>query len=224
MKGQMNLFPEEYIKDSDCTKDTPVVHGKPDTPIYGTGARIKPRVPGRQDTEHFKSIYLDSLLPLEEYDLIAILLSGGKDSIACYYKLLELGVPKDRIEFWHHDIDGGHPNRIKEMMKMLILPIKKKWYDMILSGEKTEEYREIKPYYDSRFESVFGCQWLFRGIDGVGDTTPPEKEIIFRNGYSRSSRQAKATCTLTKGTGNPEWGAEPGVKYYVLHIKKIQEA
>lgn len=107
MKGQMNLFPEEYIKDSDCTKDTPVVHGKPDTPIYGMGARIKPRVPGRQDTEHFKSIYLDSLLPLEEYDLIAILLSGGKDSIACYYKLLELGVPKDRIEFWHHDIDGG---------------------------------------------------------------------------------------------------------------------
>ena len=111
MKGQMNLFPEEYIKDSDCTKDTPVVHGKPDTPIYGMGARIKPRVPGRQDTEHFKSIYLDSLLPLEEYDLIAILLSGGKDSIACYYKLLEMGVPKERIEFWHHDIDGGHPSR-----------------------------------------------------------------------------------------------------------------
>ena len=122
MKGQMNLFPEEYIKDSDCTKDTPVVHGKPDTPIYGMGARIKPRVPGRQDTEHFKSIYLDSLLPLEEYDLIAILLSGGKDSIACYYKLLELGVPKDRIEFWHHDIDGGHPiilttNLTMEQMK-----------------------------------------------------------------------------------------------------------
>lgn len=65
MKGQMNLFPEEYIKDSDCTKDTPVIHGKPDTPIYGTGKRIKPRVPGRQDTEHFKSIYLDSLLPLK---------------------------------------------------------------------------------------------------------------------------------------------------------------
>lgn len=102
---------EGFIKDADCTKDTPVIHGKPDTPIYGTGERIKPRVPGRQDTEHFKSIYLDSLLLLEEYDLIAILLSGGKDSIACYYKLLELGVPKDKIELWHHDIDGGHPSR-----------------------------------------------------------------------------------------------------------------
>ena len=29
---------------------------------------------------------------------------------------------------------------------MLILPIKKKWFGMIASGEKTEEYREIKPY------------------------------------------------------------------------------
>ncbi|WP_238726003.1 phosphoadenosine phosphosulfate reductase domain-containing protein [Diplocloster modestus] len=43
--------------------------------------------------------------------MIAVLLSGGKDSIACYYKLLELGVPKEKIEFWHHDIDGGHPCR-----------------------------------------------------------------------------------------------------------------
>ena len=34
---------------------------------------------------------------------------------------------------------------------MLTLPIKKKWFDMIKSGEKKEEYREIKPYYTSRF-------------------------------------------------------------------------
>lgn len=34
---------------------------------------------------------------------------------------------------------------------MLILSIKKKWFDMILSGKKKEEYREIKPYYKSRF-------------------------------------------------------------------------
>lgn len=33
----------------------------------------------------------------------------------------------------------------------MILPIKKKWFDMIKSGEKREEYREIKPYYTARF-------------------------------------------------------------------------
>lgn len=109
--GQLNLFEPEFIKDMDCTKDTPVIYGVPDSPVYGTGERILPRIPGREDSEHMKGIFLPKLLPLEEYDLFAILLSGGKDSIACYYKLLELGVPKEKMEFWHHDIDGGHPLR-----------------------------------------------------------------------------------------------------------------
>lgn len=101
----------EAIKDRDCTVDTPVILGKQDDPIYGKGISIKPRVPGRQDSNHFKSIYLEELLPLEEYDLIVVLFSGGKDSTACYLKLVELGVPKEKIELWHHDIDGGHPTR-----------------------------------------------------------------------------------------------------------------
>ncbi len=111
MRGQLSLFEPDYIKDMDCTKDTPVIYGKQDEPVYGTGVKFKPRVPGRDDSEHMKKIFLPELLPLEEYDLVVILLSGGKDSIACYYKLLELGVPKEKMEFWHHDIDGGHPSR-----------------------------------------------------------------------------------------------------------------
>lgn len=97
MKGQLNLFEPDYVRDADCTKDTPVMYGWEDTPIYGTGVKIKSRISGRTDSEHMKKIYLAELLPLEEYDLIAILLSGGKDSIACYYKLLELGVPKEKM-------------------------------------------------------------------------------------------------------------------------------
>lgn len=30
--------------------------------------------------------------------------------------------------------------------KALTLTINKQWFDMVVSGEKTEEYREIKPY------------------------------------------------------------------------------
>lgn len=109
---------------------------------------------------------------------------------------------------------------------MLILPIKKKWYGMILSGEKTEEYREIKPYYDNRLPKEFG---FFREGEKLikGNIYPPvdlsEKKIVFRNGYSKNSPSIETVCSLSIGTGNPEWGAEPGVKYYVLHIKKIQE-
>lgn len=36
-------------------------------------------------------------------------------------------------------------------MKILHLTLKKKWFDMIASGEKKEEYREIKPYWEKRF-------------------------------------------------------------------------
>ena len=39
---------------------------------------------------------------------------------------------------------------------MLILPIKKKWFDMIASGEKKEEYREIKRKYDIAMDTHKG--------------------------------------------------------------------
>lgn len=90
--GQLTLFQPDFIRDADCTKETPVIYGKSDIPIYGMGKRICPRVSGRKDTEYMKKIYLEELLPLEMYDLVIVLISGGKDSIACYYKLLELGV------------------------------------------------------------------------------------------------------------------------------------
>ena len=51
------------------------------------------------------------MFPLEEYEKIIVLFSGGKDSLACVLDLLERGVPRERIELWHHDIDGGHPDR-----------------------------------------------------------------------------------------------------------------
>ena len=31
---------EGFIKDADCTKDTPLMYGELDIPIYGTGKRI----------------------------------------------------------------------------------------------------------------------------------------------------------------------------------------
>ncbi len=109
--GQLSFIAPSYVKDADCTVLTPVMYGIQDKPVYGMGKSIKPRIPGRKGSKHFESIYLDELMPLEAYDLIIILFSGGKDSMACYYKLLELGVPKEKIELWHHDIDGGHPSR-----------------------------------------------------------------------------------------------------------------
>jgi 3'-phosphoadenosine 5'-phosphosulfate sulfotransferase (PAPS reductase)/FAD synthetase len=43
---------------------------------------------------------------LSSYDHILVMFSGGKDSVAAVLSLLEQGAPRDRIELWHHDIDG----------------------------------------------------------------------------------------------------------------------
>lgn len=95
---------------------------------------------------------------------------------------------------------------------MLTLPIKKKWFNMILSGEKTEEYREIKPYYTSRFRKIWGYPAYW------GE----HHWIILSNGYSGDSPRLYVDCTLSTKTGKPEWGAEPNKKYYVLTIHQFK--
>lgn len=49
-------------------------------------------------------------------------------------------------------------------MKILYLTLKKKWFDLIASGKKKIEYREIKPYWDKRLNKKYDI-------------------ICFRNGY-----------------------------------------
>ena len=166
--GQLALFQPDFIRDADCTKETPVIYGKSDIPIYGMGKRICPRVSGRKDTEYMKKIYLEELLPLEMYDLVIVLISGGKDSIACYYKLLELGVPKSKIEFWHHDIDGGHPSRtmdwrctanyIRSFAEAEQIPLRVSWRKNGFFGEL---YRigasELIEYVDPETGEIYQC-------------------------------------------------------------------
>lgn len=40
------------------------------------------------------------------YDKYIVAFSGGKDSIASFLHLLDIGIPVEKIELWHHDIDG----------------------------------------------------------------------------------------------------------------------
>ena len=84
---------------------------------------------------------------------------------------------------------------------MLTLPIKGKWFDMILSGEKREEYREIKPYWISRFENAFQVVILDSGSGyrvipwavarGEGELRG-KIPVRFRCGYSGRARSAVA--------------------------------
>ena len=46
-------------------------------------------------------------MDLEDYDFIIVAFSGGKDSTACFLHLLDCGVKPEKIELWHHLIDGA---------------------------------------------------------------------------------------------------------------------
>ena len=59
---------------------------------------------------------------------------------------------------------------------MLTLPIKRMWFDMIASGEKKEEYREIKEYYDSRLLNAFGA--ICVGDEVLHNVLPGKKYYI----------------------------------------------
>lgn len=106
--------------------------------------------------------------------------------------------------------------------KRIILPTREPWFSKMRNGEKLDEYREDKDYYTVRFANFFGM-----GTSEFHDalvTGPrksfPEIEIIFRNGYSKKSPEFTAYCRMGYGTGRPDWGAEPGKNYYILHIER----
>jgi len=88
---------------------------------------------------------------------------------------------------------------------------------MILSGEKKEEYREIKPFYDSRFSNMLGYPIELLQFEILSNAF----DIQFKNGYSKNCPQFICECKLSIGIGKEEWGAEKGVTYYILHIIKI---
>lgn len=114
---------------------------------------------------------------------------------------------------------------------MLTLPIKRKWLEMIRSGEKKEEYRKLSPYYAARFKRFIGCEYrplpeevVVNTFRSVGSKGIPFERVILRAGYN--SERDPATMIsgyITISTGNPEWGAAEGEEYYVLHITGTED-
>ena len=58
-------------------------------------------------------------------------------------------------------------------VRVLHLTLKRQWFDMIASGEKTIEYREIKDYWTNRFYTKTSAIQF--------------DEIHFRNGYKKDA-------------------------------------
>lgn len=86
--------------------------------------------------------------------------------------------------------------------KVLTLTVSKEWFDMIVAGEKTEEYRTIKDYWTVRLYDVFAknpTKYLMdKKISGDIDylklmircnhfIAKPYTHVLFINGYRKDS-------------------------------------
>jgi len=124
-------------------------------------------------------------------------------------------------------------------MNTLKLTLKKQWFDLIVQGIKTEEYREIKTYWFERL--VFQYQKAFKYCTGKsyrdclhvesgirqtlceGARTMvamrPFDLVEFTNGYDSTSPKITLECQgITIGQGLTEWGAVEGQEYFIIKL------
>lgn len=98
----------------------------------------------------------------------------------------------------------------KKKKTVLNLNLTKQWFDMIASGEKKEEYRDIKKHWTDRFciplTESFISPDVVRFMNGMSPVAPVV-EVEFKG--------------LRIDYGVPEWGAEVGKLYYVISLGEI---
>lgn len=116
----------------------------------------------------------------------------------------------------------------------LQLSLKKNWFEMTQKGIKKEDYRELNLYWFKRlvFNSKKVINYLniktdddVRNIckDAFWSKTfgfKPFLENIMTLGYPAKNNKDKILKIKHKGieirTGNPDWGAEPNKRYFVI--------
>ena len=112
------------------------------------------------------------------------------------------------------------------MDNILYLPLKSEWYNLIESGIKKEEYREIKPYWMKRLLEVINTDYTeYIPIDKASidfynqnhkylNIATKSKSIKFKDynkvkftyGYTKKSMTFEI-INIIIGKGKKEWGA-----------------
>ena len=112
---------------------------------------------------------------LNDYNHFIVAFSGGKDSLACLLHLIEIGVPQDKIELWHHDVDGQGMRFMdwpctaaycRAIAKALNIPIYFSWK---VGGFLGEMSRNNEPTQPTTFE-IPGAELVTSGGKGPNGT------------------------------------------------------
>lgn len=117
-----------------------------------------------------------SYLPhLAGYDFFVVAFSGGADSLACLLHLLELGVPRDKLELWHYDVDGREGSELfdwpctrdycRKIAAGFDVPIRFGWK---VGGFEGEILRNNEPTAPTIFETPDGLSEPIGGSGPLG--------------------------------------------------------
>ncbi|MDR3026036.1 ASCH domain-containing protein [Chryseobacterium sp.] len=98
----------------------------------------------------------------------------------------------------------------------LQLSLTKKWFEMTKAGIKTEDYRDITPYwfkrlYENKYQLDQKLKSFTQNTMTLGYPSKDDKERILKLEHKG----------IEIREGNPEWGAEPGKVYFVIKHGKI---
>lgn len=121
--------------------------------------------------------------------------------------------------------------------KVLTLTVSRQWYDMIVSGVKTEEYREIKPYWVARLlqdnSNIVDVRHpalalagrtdlLKKYIDAQRIVLKQYTHVLFINGYRKDSQRVEKEIESI-GIGKPKKGMCPDewldTEFFIIKFK-----
>ena len=114
--------------------------------------------------------------------------------------------------------------------RILHLVLKRKWWDMIASGEKKEEYRDLSAYWIKRlcFTRIDNpyvycvmekcCMECFNEA-GEDYCAFPFDVVTFHLGYTNTTMTFENNG-IEINYGCEDWGAEPDKLYFVIKLGK----
>lgn len=106
----------------------------------------------------------------------------------------------------------------------LHLSLKKRWFDMIASGEKREEYRELSPFWIKRLiyweQDIDWDNYIYKQMPkGQAECLAKTRELLFY-GFMRGKLEFKPWLNVIFTLGYPKAGdTSKTITKYVKHIR-----
>lgn len=117
---------------------------------------------------------------------------------------------------------------------MLIFPLKKQWYEKIKSGEKTVEYREVKPYWTRRIATnlcrPMFCLYLpkkvFELVSTIGFNKKfaacyPDNKCLLRLRFT--GKKLSAYISLIEVVNGKDTDLHIDKPVYAIHLTDVRE-